>query len=59
MCELLLHWPKEAMNRPIWARIVDGAKIFSFLAISILVKLQFFCLMLVPIFDIGRYGIYS
>ena len=21
-------WPKEAMNRPIWAVIVDGAKLF-------------------------------
>ena len=22
------NWPKEAMNRPIWASIVDGAKLF-------------------------------
>ena len=22
------NWPKEAMNRPIWAGIVDGAKLF-------------------------------
>ena len=22
------NWPKEAMNRPIWAVIVDGAKLF-------------------------------
>ena len=22
------NWPKEAMNRPIWAGIVDGAKMF-------------------------------
>ena len=24
------NWPKEAMNRPIWAGIVDGAKLFCF-----------------------------
>ena len=23
------NWPKEAMNRPIWAGIVDGAKLFK------------------------------
>ena len=23
------NWPKEAMNRPIWASIVDGAKLFE------------------------------
>ena len=23
------NWPKEAMNRPIWAGIVDGAKLFQ------------------------------
>ena len=22
------NWPKEAMNRPIWAGIVDGTKLF-------------------------------
>ena len=22
------NWPKEAMNRPIWVGIVDGAKLF-------------------------------
>ena len=22
------NWPKEAMNRPIWDGIVDGAKLF-------------------------------
>ena len=22
------NWPKEAMNRPIWAGVVDGAKLF-------------------------------
>ena len=22
------NWPKEATNRPIWAGIVDGAKLF-------------------------------
>ena len=22
------NWPKEAMNRPIWAGIIDGAKLF-------------------------------
>ena len=22
------NWPKEAMNSPIWAGIVDGAKLF-------------------------------
>ena len=22
------NWPKEAMNRPIWTGIVDGAKLF-------------------------------
>ena len=22
------NWPKEAMNRPIWASTVDGAKLF-------------------------------
>ena len=22
------NWPKEAMNKPIWAGIVDGAKLF-------------------------------
>ena len=22
------NWPKEAINRPIWAGIVDGAKLF-------------------------------
>ena len=22
------NWPKDAMNRPIWAGIVDGAKLF-------------------------------
>ena len=25
------NWPKEAMNRSIWAGIVDGAKLFNFL----------------------------
>ena len=23
------NWPKEAMNMPIWAGIVDGAKLFK------------------------------
>ena len=23
------NWPKEAINRPIWAGIVDGAKLFE------------------------------
>ena len=23
------NWPKEAMNRPIWAGIVDGAKLYK------------------------------
>ena len=27
-CSLEWNWPKEAMNRPIWASIVDGAKLF-------------------------------
>ena len=27
-CSLEWNWPKEAMNRPIWAGIVDGAKLF-------------------------------
>ena len=28
-CSLEWNWPKEAMNRPIWAGIVDGAKLFK------------------------------
>ena len=28
------NWPKEAMNRPIWASIVDGAKMFPALSAS-------------------------
>ena len=23
------NWPKEAMNKPIWAGVVDGAKLFD------------------------------
>ena len=49
------NWPKEAMNRPIWAGIVDGAKLFSLYVIFFLC----YCFFLVPVIDRGRYGIYS
>ena len=28
-CSLEWNWPKEAMNIPIWAGFVDGAKLFK------------------------------
>ena len=30
MGSLEWNWPKEAMNKPIWTGIVDGAKLFKF-----------------------------
>ena len=30
------NWPKEAMNRPIWAGIVDGSRVTSLLLLLLL-----------------------
>ena len=47
------NWPKEATNRPIGA----GLKIVA--GIAFLLAFLFFSFVLVPVFDSGRYGMYS